>query len=112
MAASLLGLLLSIWLFIVNSSAQTLQGELQKQQQSLQNQQTLVQTQQQTLQGQQEQIQSGNVLAQQVGPQVLQDLARRAVTNKNEKIRGLLAKYNLNIQEKDDKKPEDKKPTP
>lgn len=98
--ASLLGLILSIWLFISSSAAQGLQADLQTQQQSLQSQQLMVQTQQQRLQQQQEQIQSGNVLSQQVGPQVLQDLARRAVTNKNDKIRSLLAKHDLNIQEK------------
>ncbi len=98
-AASLLGLALSIWLFIANSSAQSLQDELQKRQQELQNQQQLVQGQQQKLQLQQDQIQTGNALSQQVGPQVLQSLGQAVVQNKNEKIRGLLSKYGINVQE-------------
>lgn len=97
-AATLLSLVLSVWLFATSSSAQGLQEELQKQQQELQAQNQLVQAQQQKLQAQQEQIQSANVLSQQVGPQVLQDLANRAV--KNPKIEGLLSKYNLKVQEK------------
>jgi mannitol-specific phosphotransferase system IIBC component len=98
-ASAALCLVLSVWLFFTASANQGLQSELQKRQQELQNQQQKVQLQQQQLQAQQQQIEQGNVLSQQVGPAVLRDLGSLAVQNKNEKIRGLLAKYGFTISE-------------
>ncbi len=99
-ASAAVCLLLSVWLFFAGVANQGLQGELQQRQQELQNQQQAAQLQQQGLQAQQEQIQAGNTLSQQVGPAVLRDLGGLAVQNKNEKIRGLLAKYGFTISDK------------
>ncbi len=93
-------LLLSIWLFFVGSSNQSLQAEMQKQQDELATQQQTVQLAQQQLQSQQEQINSGTKLAQEVGPAVLRDLGSAAVQNKNEAIKKVLAKYGVTVSEK------------
>jgi hypothetical protein len=98
-AASALGLLLSIWLFISNSTNSGLQGELQKKQTELQSEQQAVQIQNQQLQAQQEQIATGIRLAQEVGPAVLKDVAGLAVQNKNDSLKKLLGKYGITIQE-------------
>lgn len=92
-------LALSAWLFVVSGSNSKLQGELQKQQTELQSQQQEVQLQQQQLQAQQQQINAGTQLAQQIGPSVLRDLGALAVENKNEKIKKLLSKYGVTLQE-------------
>ena len=98
-AAAALSLLLSIWLFISNSTNSGLQGELQKKQTDLQSEQQAVQIQNQTLQAQQEQIATGIRLAQEVGPAVLRDVGGLAVQNKNEGLKKLLGKYGITIQE-------------
>jgi hypothetical protein len=83
-AASALSVLLAIILFAVGNSNQSLQAEVQKQQAELQKQQ--------------EQINTGNQISQQVGPNLLRDMAISSV--KNEKMKALLAKhgYNVNYQ--------------
>jgi hypothetical protein len=91
---------LSVWLFVTSHTAQGLQHELQEQQQALQNQQQAVQAQQQRLQMQQDQINTGNALAQQVGPQVIQAMGNAVIAHKNEKMRGLLKKYGYDVSEK------------
>lgn len=83
-AATALSLVLAIILFAVGNSNQSLQAEIQKQQGELQKQQ--------------EQINTGNQISQQVGPNLLRDMAISSV--KNEKMKSLLAKhgYNVNVQ--------------
>jgi ABC-type lipoprotein release transport system permease subunit len=98
-AASLAGLVLSVWLLIASQSAQGLQRDLQQQQQELQNKQLSVQTQQQKLQTQQETVNTVQTYGQQVG-QVLQAMGSMVVEKKNEKMRGLLKKHGFDVQEK------------
>src|SRR5687768_7722712 len=94
-----IAVVLSIWLLVVSASNQRLQGDLQKQQQELQAQQQQAQLQYQQVQAQQERINAGNQLTQQIGPEVLKDLGTVAVQNKNEKIKQLLSKYGLTVNE-------------
>lgn len=98
-AAGAICVVLSVVLFMKSSSIQGLQANLQKQQQELQTQQQAAQLQQQQLQTQQQQINAGTQLAQQVGPAVMNDLGLLARDNKNEKLRKLLEKYGLKIDE-------------
>ena len=83
--ASALCLLLSIIIFAVGNSNQSLQAEVQKQQQALQVQQ--------------EEINAGNQISQQIGPNLLRDMAASSV--KNEKMKALLAKHGYNVQVKE-----------
>jgi len=83
--ASALSLILSIVIFAVGNSNQSLQTEVQKQQQALQTQQ--------------EEINAGNQISQQIGPNLLRDMAASSV--KNEKMKALLAKHGYNVQVKD-----------
>jgi hypothetical protein len=82
-AASALALVLSIVLFIVGGTNQTLQAD--------------VQAQQTVLQQQQEEINRGNSISQQVGPALLRDMA--VASTKNEKMKALLAAngYQVNV---------------
>jgi len=82
-AASGLSLLLSIIIFAVGNSNQSLQAEIQKQQLELQKQQ--------------EQINTGNQISQQVGPNLLRDMA--VVSLKNDKMKALLGKHGYNVQQ-------------
>jgi len=91
-AATALCLLLSIVVFAVGRSNYSLQTEMQKQQKVLQGHQ-------QALQAQQEEINSGNQISQQIGPNLLRDMAASSV--KNEKMKALLAKHGYNVQVKD-----------
>lgn len=84
-ATTALSLVLSIIIFAVGNSNQSLQAEVQKQQQALQ--------------GQQEEINAGNQISQQIGPNLLRDMAASSV--KNEKMKALLAKHGYNVQVKD-----------
>ena len=83
--ASALCLILSIIIFAVGNSNQSLQAEVQKQQQALQVQQ--------------EEINAGNQISQQIGPNLLRDMAASSV--KNEKMKALLAKHGYNVQVKE-----------
>lgn len=80
--ASGLCLLLSIIIFAVGNSNQSLQLEVQKQQQELQKQQ--------------EQINTGSQISQQVGPNLLRDMAVASL--KNEQMKALLSKHGYNVQ--------------
>lgn len=82
-AAAGLSLLLSIIIFAVGNSNQSLQAEIQKQQLELQKQQ--------------EQISTGNQISQQVGPNLLRDMA--VVSLKNDKMKALLGKHGYNVQQ-------------
>jgi hypothetical protein len=81
LAATGLSLILSVVLFIFGGIDQGLQAENQKQQQELQKQQ--------------EQINTGNTITTDVGPKLLQDMAR--VSIKDEKMRELLAKHGYTV---------------
>ena len=80
--ASALCLVLSIVVFAVGLSNQTLQTEVQKQQQALQAQQA--------------EIENGNRISQEIGQGVLKDMA--TVSLKNDKMKALLAKHGYNVQ--------------
>lgn len=83
-AATGLCLVLSIIVFWVGNSNQSLQLEVQKQQQKLQEQQA--------------EIQKGDTFSRQIGPALLQEMAQVSV--KNEKMKALLGKhgYTVNVQ--------------
>ncbi len=91
-AASALCLILSLVVFAVGNSNHSLQLEAQKQQKALQ-------AQQQALQEQQREIDAGNQISQQIGPNLLRDMAASSV--KNTKMKDLLAKHGYNVQVKD-----------
>ena len=95
-AASALCLVLSVIVFAVGNSNQSLQAEVQKQQQALQTQQ--------------EEINAGNQISQQIGPNLLRDMAASSV--KNEKMKALLAKHGYNVQVKEPAKDKDAASTP
>ena len=77
---------------------QTLDEKEEKLQQALQAQRKEIQKKQQTLQEQEEKIKTGNQISQQIGPNLLRDMAASAV--KNEKMKALLAKHGYNVQVK------------
>lgn len=81
-AASALSLVLSIILFAVGSSNQSLQTEVQKKQQELQKQQ--------------QEIDKGGQIVQKIGPSLLQDMAN--VAAKDDKMRELLKKNGYEIK--------------
>jgi hypothetical protein len=80
-AASGISLILSVVLFSLGGTNQSLQGEIQKQQAELQKQQ--------------EQINTGNQISQKVGPELLRDMAISSI--KDEKMKALLAKHGYNV---------------
>ena len=80
--ASALCLILSIVVFAVGLSNQTLQTEVQKQQQAIQAQQA--------------EIENGARINQEISQGVLKDMA--TVSLKNDKMKALLAKYGYNVQ--------------
>jgi len=67
-----------------------------------------LQLKQDAFQVQQKKIEAGVQLAQQVGPSVLNDLGLVARDNKNDKIKKLLEKYGVTINDKAAEEP--KKP--
>ena len=97
--AGALCVLLSAVYYIKSSNVQKMQADLQKRQQEVQSEQQEVQLQQQKGQAQQQQIDAGIKLQQQIGPAVLNDLGLLARDNKNDKIRKLLEKYGVKINE-------------
>jgi hypothetical protein len=98
-ATGALCVVLSAVFFLKSNSVQSLQADLQKSQQEVQTKQQDAQLQQQQLQMQQQRIEQGRQLAQQIGPQVLNDLGILARDNKNEKIRTLLEKHGVKVGE-------------
>jgi hypothetical protein len=98
--SSLLGLVLSVVFYVKSTDVQGLSAQLQKKQQEIQTQQSAMQVKQQDFQNQQQQINAGLQLAQQVGPQVLNDLGVLARDHNNEKIKKLLEKYGVTVKEK------------
>ena len=81
-AASALSLVLSVVLFAVGLSNQGLQTEVQKKQDELRKQQA--------------EIEKGAQIARNVGPNLLQDMAKASV--KNEKMRELLKKNGYDLK--------------
>jgi hypothetical protein len=98
--SGLLCLALSVVFYIKSAGVQARSAELQKQQQQIQDRQLTLQAKQQDFQNQQQAINAGAQLAQQVGPAVLNDLGVKARDNKNDKIKKLLEKYGVSINEK------------
>ena len=92
-------LVLSIWLLISGMSNQSQQGKWQEQQQELLNHQQTLATLQQKAQLQQQQVQSAKYLAEQVGPAVLKDIGGVVIQKKDEKLKSLLAKHGVQVQE-------------
>lgn len=98
--AAVLCLILGIWLFVLGGKTQGLQSEMQKLQQEVQNQQQVLQEKQQQLQVQKATIDRGTTISQQVGPALLQDMAKGSI--KNDKLKNLLAKHGYNVEVKAD----------
>jgi hypothetical protein len=107
-ASGVLCLLLSVVFYVKSAGVQTRSSELQKKQQENQTEGSELQVKQQAFQSQQKQIEAGAQLAQQVGPAVLNDLGVLARDNKNDKIKKLLEKYGVSINDKAAEEP--KKP--
>jgi hypothetical protein len=104
-ASTFVAVILSVWLFFSAGGTQNLAKELQGKSEELQTQQQAVQTQQQIAQLEQQDIQKVNAYQQMVPP-VMADLRAVALKEKDGRIRNLLIKYNVNM----DEKPADAKP--
>ncbi len=96
---ALLCLVLSIWLFAASSTVQAFQADLQHRQTDLQTEQTQFQSKQQILQAKQQLLNTAQAVSEKVGPAVIADLQTLAVQNKNDKIKNLLAKYGVKVEE-------------
>jgi septal ring factor EnvC (AmiA/AmiB activator) len=97
--AGALCVLLSTAFYLKSNTVQKLQADLQKRQQEVQAELQEVQLKQQEAKDQQQQIEDGVKLQQQVGPAVLNDLGLLARDNKNEKIRKILEKYGIKLND-------------
>ena|SRR5688572_16146353 len=97
--SGLVCLVLSVVFYVKSSTVQLLSADLQILQQKIQAEQQSFQIQQDALRNQQALINEGVQLAQQIGPAVLNDLGLRVRDNKNEKIRALLKKYDVTVNE-------------
>ncbi len=100
-ATAAIAALLSVIMFFQGSSSLTLQTELQKRTQEIQTQQQEVQLQQQELQKRQNTVDTAKQLAQQQGPQAIASLKVAGMRSSNAKIFALLAKYGVQITDKD-----------
>lgn len=89
-ATAALSLVLAIIVLIVGFTNHSLQTEIQGQQKEIQKQQAEIQKQQ-------EEINKGNSISQQVGPNLLRDMAVASL--KNEKMKTLLGKHGYNVQQ-------------
>ena len=87
---------LSVWIIFKGSANEKLQQELTKQQQQLQSQQ--------------EQINAGNVISQQIGPNILRDMAMVSVEDKE--MKDLLAKHGYTVNVQATPAPDESKPAP
>jgi hypothetical protein len=97
--SGLLALLLSVVFYAKSSTVQSKSEDLQKQQDTLATEQRAFQTSQQLFQSKQQQVQGVLQLSQQVGPQVLNDLGLVAKEKKNEKLKTLLGKYGVTLND-------------
>ena len=100
-ATAALAAVLSVIMFIQGGSGLALQTDLQKRTQELQTQQQEVQLQQQELQTRQQHLNQVTQLAQQQGPQVIASLKVAGMKSNNAKIFALLAKYGVQVTDKD-----------
>lgn len=98
-ASSFLAVILSVVLFVSANTTQKLAKELQDKGAELQKQQQAVQQQQQIAQIEQQDVQKVNTY-QQLVPAVMGDLRAIALKEKDGRIRDLLTKYNVNMDEK------------
>ena len=89
-AAAALSLLLSIIILVVGQINQGLQSDIQGKQKE-------VQAIQSDLQKQQEQINIANQISQQLGPNLLREMAVSSL--KNDKMKALLNKHGYNVQQ-------------
>ena len=99
--AAAIAALLSIVMFFQGGSSLALQNDLQKRTQELQTQQQEVQLQQQELQTRQARVNQITQLAQQQGPQAINSLKVAGMKGNNAKIFALLAKYGVQVTDKD-----------
>jgi len=79
-------------------SLQVLEERIERQEQGNQALRKELLQRQAAVQAQQEQINQGTVIAQQIGPNLLHDIAEASA--KNEKLRQLLAKHGYTVQAK------------
>lgn len=86
---------LSLWSFVGGQSNNTLQSDLLKKQTELQELNTKVTFQQQEFNRQTEIINTGQQVAQKLGPPILQEMGYLAAKNKNEKVKMLLVRQKL-----------------
>ena len=93
--------LLSIVMFFQGGTSLALQTDLQKRTQEIQTQQQEVQVQQQELQKREKSVNTAQQLAQQQGPQAIANLKVVGMRSNNAKIFALLAKYGVQITDKD-----------
>lgn len=100
-ATAALAAVLSVIMFIQGGSGLALQTDLQKRTQEMQTQQQEVQLQQQELQTRQQHLNQVTQLAQQQGPQVIASLKVAGMKSNNAKIFALLAKYGVQVTDKD-----------
>lgn len=100
-ATAALAALLSIIMFFQGGTSLTLQTELQTRTQEIQTQQQEVQIQKEELQLRQQRVTTATQLAQQQGPQVIASLKVAGMRSENAKIFALLAKYGVQITDKD-----------
>ncbi len=90
---------LCLWLYIGTSGNGRLQATLQQREATLQEEQEKFSGQQQQLQTQQQQINTANNFQQQVMPTVISELRAVALQNKNEKLKSLLARYKVPMED-------------
>ena len=96
-----LAAVLSVVMFFQGGSSLALQTDLQKRTQNVQAQQQEVQTQQQEIQQRQQRVNTVTQLVQQQGPQVISSLKVVGMRGSNAKVLALLAKYGVQITDKD-----------
>lgn len=92
---SLVCLILSIMVYISGKQTHTLQSEMTRQQQEIQSLDQISQTKQQEFQRQQQIIEAGAAVAQKYGKAILSDIGFRAAKNKNDNLRDLLVRHQL-----------------
>jgi hypothetical protein len=100
-ATAALAAVLSIVMFFQGGTSLALQTELQTRTQDIQTQQQEVQIQREELQLRQQRVTTASQLAQQQGPQVIASLKIAGMKSENAKIFALLAKYGVQITDKD-----------
>ena len=92
---SLICLILSIMVFSTGKETHILQAEMTRQQQEIQSLDQTAQTKQQEFQRQQQIIEAGAAVAQKYGKAILSDIGYRAAKNKNDNLRDLLVRHQL-----------------